>query len=458
MTFPPGFEPFVKKAPACVLAKVCLERLFRPERLDELFAEVAESQYVRTVLFSQVFELLMAVVLRVQPSVLAAFRERAATLSVSNQAVYDKLRRTELAVSCAVVEDSFRQIAPVVEALGAKLPPWLPGFRTRVVDGNLLSKTEKRLKVHRGTWAAALPGRALAVYDQETDLVCRVLLNADAHDNERVMIPALLATVEKRELVLADRGFCTMELMSTIAAKQARFVVRQHGSLKGRLLGTRVACGRTDTGEVYQQKLEYEYGGRTRRVRRITVVLDQPTSDGDVEIHLLTNLTAREARAGLVAELYRRRWTIEGRFLEMSQTMNGEPETLGYPPAALFAFCLALLASNAAALLRASVRAAHGAEATERLSKHYLAEEIRRTFPGMMIALPEPRWEFVRNANAAEFAALLQALGARLDPKRYAKSVRGPKKPRPPKTTAYENGAHVSTARALKKTIKAPEP
>ena len=458
MTLPPGFEPFVAKAPACVLAKACLERLFRAERLDQLFAEVAESQYVRTALFSQVFELLMAVVLRVQPSVRAAFRERAEALPVSDQAIYDKLRRTELAVSAALVEDSFRQIAPVVESLGAKLPPWLPGFRTRVVDGNLLSQTEKRLKVHRGTWAAALPGRALAVYDQETDLVCRVLLHADAHDNERVMLPALLATLEKNDLWIADRGFATMEWMATIMSKPARFVVRQNGAMKGRLLGTRAARGRTDTGAVFEQKLEFEHDGRTRRVRRITVALDQPNSAGDVEIHVLTNLTAREAHAAKVAELYRRRWTIEGRFLEMSQTLNGEPNTLGYPAAALFAFSLALLASNAAALLRAAVRAAHGAEATAALSKHALAEELRRTLPGMMIALPERRWEFVRSADAAAFAALLRLLAARLDPRRYAKSVRGPKKPRPPQTTPYVNGAHLSTARALRNNRKPPEP
>lgn len=457
MTLPPGLEPFLKKAPACVLAKVCLERLFRAERLDELFAEVAESQYVRTVLFSQVFELMMAVVLRVQKSVRGAFLERAEALAVSDQAIYDKLRQTELAVSAALVQDSFRNIAPVISNLGAKRPPWLPGFRVRIADGNLLSKTEKRLKVHRGTWAAALPGRALAVYDQETDLVCDVLLHDDAHDNERVLIPALLATVVKNDLWIADRGFCTMELMSTIAAKQARFIVRQHGSLKGRLLGERVARGRTDTGAVYEQKMAYEYGGRVRRVRRITVVLDQPTSDGDAEIHILTNLTAREARAAQVADLYRQRWTIEGRFLEMSQTMNGEPNTLGYPAAALFAFSLALLASNAAALLRASVRAVHGAEAAEQLSKHRLAEELRRIFPGMMIALPEARWEFVRNADAAEFAALLRLLASRLDPQRYRKTVRGPKKPRVAKTTPYVNGAHVSTARALKETKKPPE-
>jgi hypothetical protein len=30
-----------------------------------------------------------------------------------------------------------------------------------------LSKTERRLKVLRHTWAAALPGKVLAVYEQE---------------------------------------------------------------------------------------------------------------------------------------------------------------------------------------------------------------------------------------------------------------------------------------------------
>jgi hypothetical protein len=40
-------------------------------------------------------------------------------------------------------------------------------------------------------------------------------------------------------------------------------------------------------------------------LRRVTVVLDQPTRDGDTEIHLLTNLPVRHARAEVVAGLYR---------------------------------------------------------------------------------------------------------------------------------------------------------
>jgi len=51
--------------------------------------------------------------------------------------------------------------------------------------------------------------------------------------------------------------------------------------------------------------------GEVLFLRRVSVVLDKPTRDGDTEIHLLTNLPVRDARAQVIAELYRRRWTIE---------------------------------------------------------------------------------------------------------------------------------------------------
>jgi hypothetical protein len=41
------------------------------------------------------------------------------------------------------------------------------------------------------------------------------------------------------------------------------------------------------------------------------VLLDQPTRDGETELHILTNVPAKDARAKVIADLYRRRWTIE---------------------------------------------------------------------------------------------------------------------------------------------------
>ena len=55
----------------------------------------------------------------------------------------------------------------MIQALEAPLPPLLPGYRVRILDGNHLAATEHRLKELRLTWAAPLPGTVLAVLDQQ---------------------------------------------------------------------------------------------------------------------------------------------------------------------------------------------------------------------------------------------------------------------------------------------------
>ena len=57
-------------------------------------------------------------------------------------------------------------------------------------------------------------------------------------------------------------------------------------------------------------------------------------------------MPVKHARAHVVADLYRRRWTIETAFAEMEKVLNGEINALGYPKAALFSFCMALVAYN----------------------------------------------------------------------------------------------------------------
>src|SRR5262249_30720022 len=160
------------------------------------------------------------------------------------------------------------------------------------------------------------------------------------------------------------------------------------------------------------------------------------------EIHVLTNLPLRQAAAPVVAELYRRRWTIEGLFLEVAQTLGAEPQTLAYPKAALFAFCLGLLAANAVALLKAAGRAGDGPEGAETLSAYYAALDIQQTHRGMMIALPAEQWAFFGALPAAELAAVLRQMARGIDLGRYRKAPRGPKKPAARK--AYKNGGHVS--------------
>jgi hypothetical protein len=454
--FTAAFEPFLKQSPLCLLVRLTLENLFSRVRLDTLFRKVAKRQYQKELLFSEVVELMMSVVLRVRPSVNAAYRacqDSATPLKVADQSVYNKLQCMELGVSEALVNDSAQQLRPVIDALGARLPAWLPGYHARIIDGNHLSATQRRLKVLRGTWAASLPGKVLAIYDQEYDLVTDVVLTPDGHAQERSLLDRVLLLVKLNDLWIADRNFCTLKFLFGIEAKGGVFVIRQHGCLVGRAIGQRRRRGRTDTGYVYEHILELDYDGQTLRVRCVTLVLDEPTRDGETEIRILTNLPHQKATAVQVADIYRKRWTIEGRFYEVTQTLDCEPDTLGYPKAALFAFCLALVASNAVALLKASLRAVHGAEKVAEMSHYYMALEIRGTYLGMMIALPPPLWQRFRDLSAAELAAWLRAVAGQVSMKRYVKAHRGPKKP-PPKRGRYKNGGHVSTYKRLKESRK----
>jgi hypothetical protein len=176
--------------------------------------------------------------------------------------------------------------------------------------------------------------------------------------------------------------------------------------------------------------------------------LDKPTRNGDAEIRVATNVPEGAASAAAVAELYRKRWTIEKRFYEVTQTLDCEPNTLAYPKAALFAFSLALVASNAAALLKASLRAAHGEETVAEMSSHYMASEVRQTYRGMMVALPPPLWAGFAALPALRLAEALRGMAEQVKPAFYRKARRGPNKPPPPRYQ-YKNAPHVSTQRLL---------
>lgn len=445
---PEKFEPFVKDSPFSVMVRGTLESLFRPEEFDQLFDRTARRQYTKKLLFSQLTELMLSVVMRRQPSVHAAYKNGVGNSTVSDQSIYDKLDHVELGVSAALVGHSAGRVAPVLDELPANGESPLPGRRVRILDGNYLGGTQRRLEVLRPSKDAPLPGKVLAIMDQPSGLVTDAVLTPDGHASERSLLGEVLERVSPGEVWVADRDFRTLGMLFGIEAAGACFVIRQHGQIRGELLGERRHVGRSETGEVYEQTVELSHEGRARVFRRVTVELDEPTEDGDTRIHILTNLPSEEVDGVKVSEVYRGRWSIEGLFYRMTQTSDREPSTLGYPKAALFAFRLALVASNAVTLIKAALRAEHG-EKAEEVSDSYVALEVRQTHRGMMVALPGLEWEVFARMSAAELAGTLRRLAGGIDPRRYRKAKRGPKKPAKPKK--YRNGGHVSTHGQLNK-------
>jgi IS4 transposase len=444
------FERFAEQSPVTVMARAALEHALAPRAIDALFEDVAQRQYTRTLLFSTVVDLMGTVVCNVRPAIHAAFQANAESIGASLRAVYDKIDRTEPGLSAELVRHTARTLGPVITAMGGERAAWLPGYRVKILDGNHLAGTEHRLKELRTIGAGALPGKALVVLDPQAMLVTDVFPCEDGHAQERSLLDQVLETIRSGEVWIADRNFCTTGFLFGIARRGGSFVIRQHQiTLHIELVGERKPCGRTETGRVFEQEVRLSDGdGGVMRGRRVTVELDKPTRDGETEIHILTDLPTEVADALAIAELYRKRWTVESAFGELATCLNGEVNTLGYPKAALFAFCVALVAYNVLSVVKGALRSAHGIEAVEEVSGYYLADEIAGTHRGMMIAIPEDEWVVFAGLTPLAMGQVLRGLAARVWLAKFRKHRRGPKRPQP-KRASGAKVSHVSTARLL---------
>ena len=446
------FERFVKQAPVAVMVRGILERVLSPDALDALFERVADKQYTRELLFSSIFQLMNLVVCKVQPSIYAAYQDNKEEIEASVTAVYDKLARMDTTTSRALVHETASEMGEAIRAMKGACAPWIPGYRVKVFDGNCIEATDHRLEVLRENGSAPLPGKSLVIYEPELEMATDVFPCEDGHAQERSLLGDVLPTLEARDVLVMDRNFCVRDFLHGICAQDAFFICRQHKGLPWETDGEKRYIGKSKSGAIYEQSiLVSDSEGNTKRFRRISIVLKTPTRDGDKVLNIVTNLPESAADAKLIAEIYRKRWTIETAFQELEAHLHSEINSLGYPKAALFGFCTALVAYNVLAVVKAALRSQHGEEKIANdVSGYYLAGHLTRTYEGMMIAIPEEEWTFFQTMNLDLFARTLQQLAGKINLAKYKKHKRGPKK-KMPKRTYDKKKPHVSTYRLLMK-------
>ncbi len=444
------FERFIKKSPITVMTRALIERVFCPAFLDGWFATVAEQQYTRTLLFSSLFDLMSGVVCGMHKTVGSAYQASEAEIGVSVQSVYNKLKGVELTTSAELVRHTATAVSPLIEELGGTHAPIFPGYRVKILDGNCLAATEHRLKELRELAAGALPGKSLVVYEPALGIPTDVFPCADGHAQERALLGAVLTTVEAGDVWIADRNMCTRAFTCGIDDRQAYCVIRQHENFPWQAAGPEVFIGQSETGTVYEQPIIVtDEAGQAHAFRRIRVALTQATRNDDLEVSMISNLPHEEVSALMIAESYRKRWTIETAFQELTEHLHSEITTLGYPPAALFGFCIALVVYMLFQVVRAALSQVHGVEIVEeQVSGYYLTDEVSGTYRGMMIALPDDEWQIFGDMSTPAFVAELVRIASYATLSKYRKHPRGPKKPSPKKI--YDKKTpHVSTARLL---------
>lgn len=445
------FDQFVADSPLTVMARVLLENALQPGPIDEMFERTATVQYTEKLLFSTVVDTMGLVVCGFYKSPHAVYLAHRERFPVAMTNVYEKLNGIELPVMQHLVRDNALRLTEVVQALGGALPDLLPGYPVKILDGNCIAGTDHRIQELRDIAAAALPGKTLNVFDPQLGLVTDVFPCEDGHAQERAMLGPVLESVQEGELWIEDRNFCTVGwLCGVILRRKAHVLVREHKGLPWTAEGDLRYVGRMETGEVWEQNVTVtNEEGEVVHLRRILIRLDKPTRDGEKELALLTDLTVEQADALTLSRLYMKRWQIENVFQVLTETLKCEHPARGYPKAALFAFCVALVAYNVLAVIKAALRVVHGTEKVENeVSLHHVTEEIRRTHAGMMISIHPREWLMFQGMSAAELANDLRELAHHVVLSKYKKAPTKEKKPKPPRKYDPKH-PHVSTAKVL---------
>ncbi len=447
MRLPAILDPFAKNASAAVMTRIALDWIIDGTPLDHLFEEVAGTQYTRKFTLTHFVQVMLDVASGNRPSPRAAFLRRDLALIASVSAFYRKLNRMELGVTEEVVRRTALRARQLIVAGGGLMPEPIPGYAVRIFDGNVLAGAEHRILPLRTTWSAGLPGLSLAVYEPVSGLILDLILEENAHCQERARVDRV--DVGPGQLWIMDRNFCVRSLVFRIARRDAFFLVRWHRlTLPFTAVGRLRARGRCATGEVFEQPIDVADGaGGVHRLRRIVLKLDVPTRDGESEIVLVTNLPA-EVTAVACCEADRGCWQIEGHYQALTDLLHCEVPGLGYPRAALFAFSMSAVAGNALAVLKGNLRVAHGDEIAAEVSDFALVDEIAEVYPGMMVAVPPARWPSLARGGAAKVAGVLNELAERVPVQRMFRCRRAPKKARPRRSSGTRIH-HVSNKKLL---------
>ena len=440
------FDRFVNRAPFAVMTRV-LTQNFIGNDMNHIFDDNREMQYDYIASFQAVAATVADVALNFSDNFNQAYREHKAELGVSRQAFFAKTRGVEPAVSESIVSHSSERAIQMQDALGLIPRELLPGYRCFSIDGNVLAKSDKRLKVLQEIKGAPMPGKNVARFDLQRQLFDRSYVLLDGHAQESTHCDRIVEDLQPQDVVIADRHYCIVAFLTNIAEAGGFFVIRQHGRLKGVLPGKRRRIGRISTGMVYEQQFRLSAADDAKTVRRITVELDEPTRDGDKVIHVLTNLPS-DVSATEVAELYRHRWEEETAFNILQMTLTCEITGIGHPRAAAFLFCMSMLAFNLRQTIFAALFATHDEEEVEEVSHYHVSKNVSDKTEGMLIAITPDEWDHLIPTTTKGVAALLTKIARRIDLDDYRKSKRGPKKNTPHRSRNVRS-KHVSTAKLL---------
>lgn len=358
---------------------------------------------------------------------------------------YRKLSKMPVEVSRAMLRECTARLRPLMAPEAVSLPGCFDKFEVIAIDGKKIKNAAKRLAPTRGYGGKLLGAKALVALDVRRSLALAMSDSLDGEANDVPLVPTLMPQVRGviagPILSLADRQFGDVGTLGLLNQREGDcFAVRVRKGPAFTAESTRTLTdeqGRTVTDEIGV----LGKGKHAMRLRRITLV--RPDED---DVQLLTDLMDQREFAALdVLALYRRRWSIEQVFQEVTQTF-----ALGHligcsPKAVLFQFAFCLLLYNLVQVVKSYV-AGDGLVRLAIVSTFGLFYDIKRELTAWAY-LGSGDWQRCRRDPAAMHRRLRALLRGTWDPVAYTKA--SDRKPRVRTIRRPLHGGHTSVQRLL---------
>lgn len=205
---------------------------------------------------------------------------------------------------------------------------WLwQGRHVKLVDGSTASMPDTLAnQAQYPQHTAQQPGlgfpitRFVVLLSLASGMACDMALGpfAGKETGEMALLRELLSRLNPRDILLADRYYCSYFMICLLLAAQVDFVVRLHHMRKadfrrGKSLGAGdhiVQWLRPDKPE-WMDQATYDQMPQSISVREVEVAVPQPGFRPEKLVIVTTLLDARQYTRNGVAELYHRRWLAE---------------------------------------------------------------------------------------------------------------------------------------------------
>jgi hypothetical protein len=387
-------QQFASESPLTVMSRVMLETIFPANRFEQLFKKKeAKRLQFRESLFQTVVGL-MGLAGQIHSKTHAAHQATHNDLRSFLDSFYGEFAKANVGMPAEWVRRTADQLDPVVHRMGRIQLHSLCGYSVKTVapfdfsGGHL----DESVRTNRKT----TPCHSLVVLDPNSMLAVDVVPHKEKLPQDS-MRAELLDRVHSQDIWLFPPTNDFSSFAANIEQRQAFFLLHQSkAKLSWMPAGRRRMRDKLEFGNIFEQKVHLVNGpGERLPARRITIALEKSSPDGQLDLHILTNLPRRFQSLRL-AEFYYRQWMVEMAFADLAANMHGAVSAMGHSSdSSLLAYCLALIAYNILSMVNTVVCAVREQEETNSRTEvpwRCWADEISSAWRGMMIALPCKNW------------------------------------------------------------------